>query len=591
MHLSRFLAAAAMALAALPLLASVSLPREDKQWTRLELDDYVIYSAARDRVTRDVAQRLQLMRDGLAMSTHLNVHPPQKVTVILFPNERAFAPFRDAAMGKKMEHVAALFGGTPDAGFMLINADSDARFDRSVNHELTHCVTRNTAGELPLWFTEGIAEFYSTFQTFGRDKLRIGMPISEHLVWLQNRGLIPLTRLFAINVHSPDYSEKFRAGDFYAESWLLVHYLMLGNPERNKNFGNFITLLAKNEAAPVAVEKAFGISLADLEKELRRYLQSPTMHVADFTPAAKHVYVISDPVPAPRDATLLSLGRFLARSYAQDDAKLFYDAALKANPDNGDVYAAIAELAEKDDDHALRDAAIAKAVALDTHDANAYITAGHALLGGAEPPSPEQIEKSRKMFEKAIALNPRSPYAYAGLGASYFESGDDAKAISAYIHSLALEPRDDIAFNLVALYARNGKRDLAQGIIDRYITPRGNAQLAMDARETLATSDLNRAIDLALKGKTDEAMAIVRAARDSAPNATIQQRASDVESQIARHRQIEEINHAVELANQTRFDEAAAVIDTVLPEITDAELLSKAKTLRTQFEAAAKKKR
>ena len=154
------------------LAASVAIPPETERWTRLELDDYVIYSAARDNVTRDVAQRLQLMRDGVAMITRLNVHPPHRVTVILFPNDREFAPFRDAGMGKKMTHVSALFGGSPDAGFILIDTDSRSGFDRSVYHELTHCFTRNTSGDLPLWYSEGIAEFYSTFQTYGRDKLR-----------------------------------------------------------------------------------------------------------------------------------------------------------------------------------------------------------------------------------------------------------------------------------------------------------------------------------------------------------------------------------------------------------------------------------
>src|SRR5438067_2830971 len=207
MHPSRILAAVTIAVAA-PLFASIELPRDNERWTRIDLDDYVIYSAARDNVTRDVAERLQLMRDGLAMMTRLNVHPPQRVIVIVFPNDRSFAPFRDAGMGKKMTHVSALFGGSADTAFILLDADSSGGLNRSVYHELTHCFTRNTAGDLPLWFSEGIAEFYSTFQTYGRDKLRVGTPIPEHLQWLQTRGMIPLTRLFAVDFNSPDYSAK-----------------------------------------------------------------------------------------------------------------------------------------------------------------------------------------------------------------------------------------------------------------------------------------------------------------------------------------------------------------------------------------------
>ena len=549
MHQSRFLLAAVVAVAA-PVLASVNLPPENERWTRLELDDYVIYSAARDNITRDVAQRLQLMRDGLAMITRLNVHPPQRVTVILFPNDRTFAPFRDAGMGKKMEHVSALFGGTSDAGFMLINTDANAGLDRSVYHELTHCFTRNTAQSLPLWFSEGIAEFYSTFQTYGRDKLRIGMPVVEHLDWLRSRGMIPLARLFAVDFNSPDYSEAYRAGDFYAESWLLVHYLMLGNPERNKRLGAFLTLLSNDEPPSSAVEKAFGIKIAQLEGELRRYLNQPTMNVGTFTPAEKHTYVVSDPAPASRDAILLVLGKFLARSLSSPEAKPFYDAALRANPNNGDVYAAIADLAERNGNSAERDAAIARAVDLGTTDAHAYVAFGHSLIDHVERPSTADVERARAMFTKAIGLNPRSAFAYAGLGATYFESGDDEKAIAAYNSSLAIEARDDIAYNLVMLYARGGRRDLAQRTIDRYITPRGNADLAAAAREILTR----------------------------------------VDAQEAARKQVEEINRAIDLANKGHLTDALAVIDSLLPSIADAQLQAQTKSLRAQLASAAKKK-
>ena len=590
MHPSRILAAVTIAVAA-PLFASIELPRDNERWTRIDLDDYVIYSAARDNVTRDVAERLQLMRDGLAMMTRLNVHPPQRVIVIVFPNDRSFAPFRDAGMGKKMTHVSALFGGSADTAFILLDADSSGGLNRSVYHELTHCFTRNTAGDLPLWFSEGIAEFYSTFQTYGRDKLRVGTPIPEHLQWLQTRGMIPLTRLFAVDFNSPDYSEEYRAGDFYAESWLLVHYLMLGNAERNKQLGAFMTLLANKEPAAGAVEKAFGIKLAQLENELHRYLNQPTMNVVQYTSSEKHTYAIGDPVPATRDAILLALGEFLAHSAAMQEARSFYDAALKANPNNGDVFAALAELADHNGDTNERDTSIAKAVTLGTTDAKAYVAFGHSLLDHTDRPTRADLDKARATFEKAISLNPRSQYAYAGLGATYFESGEDEKAITAYIQSLALEPRDDVAFNLVALYARNGKRELAENAIEHYITPRGNTDLANQARATLLTADLNRAIDLAHDGKADDALAIVHAARDAAKNDTLRARAAEVEAQITRSKQIDEINRAIDMANKGHVKDALAVVDAVLPSIADADLQSKTKSLRAQLANAAVKKK
>src|ERR1051326_6669112 len=589
MHPSRFLVAIALAIAfAVPLPAAIELPRENERWTKLELDDYVIYSAARDGITRDVAQRLQLMRDGLAMMTRLNVHPPQRVTVLLFPNDRTFAPYRDAGMGKKMPHISALFGGSGDAGFILIDTDANGGVDRSVFHELTHCFTRNSVdAELPVWFNEGIAEFYSTFQTYGRDKLRVGAPIAEHLMRLQTRGLVPLARLFAVDYNSPDYSEQNRAGDFYAESWLLVHYLMLGNADRAKGLGTFIDLLTNHEPPASAVEKAFGIKEAQLEMELRRYLNQPTMNMREFTPAEKHTYTIVDPAPAPRDTVLLALGTFLAHSASSDDeAPAFYEAALKTNPNNGDVYAAIAALAQHNGDTRRRDAAVAKAVALGTSDPVAYVASGLSYLD-----STHDTGQARAMFDKAIALNPRSATAYAGLAAAYSMNHEDEKAIGAYLHSLAIDPQDDVAYDLVTVYARTGKSDLAEKTIAKYITPKGNAALEDKAREALLTLDLNQAIELGEAGKLDEAITLARAAHAAAKSERMKRDAANIETEIAQHQQIAEVNRAIEMANKGKYRDALAVIDAVIPSMTTGDILSKTKTLREQLAAAAAKKK
>ena len=591
MHPSRFLGAIAVAIAfTVSLSAAIEPPRENERWMKLELDDYVIYSAARDSVTRDVAQRLQLMRDGLAMMTRLNVHPPQRVTVLLFPNERAFAPYRDAGMGKKMPHIAALFGSAGDAGFILINTDANGGVDRSVYHELTHCFMRNTVvGELPLWFSEGIAEFYSTFQTYGRDKLRVGTPIGEHLQWLQTRGVVPLDHLFAVDHDSPDYSEQNRAGDFYAESWLLVHYLMIGNEARSKSLGTFITLLSNHEPPASAVEKAFGIKEAQLETELRHYLNQPTMNIREYSPAEKHTYTIVDPTPAPRDAVLLSLGNFLAHSTASEpDAPAFYDAALKANPNNGDVYAAIAAIAQHEGKTEQRDAAVAKAVSLRTSDSAAYVTAGFSLLDSA---SSADKARAMLMFDQAVALNPRSALAYAGLGAAYSVNHEDQKAVDAYLRSLAIEPRDDTGYNLVTVYARMGKRELAEQTIAKYIMPKRNARLENEAREALLELDLSHAIEVGQAGKLDEAMAIAHAAQAAAKSERMKREATNVIDQIAKHQQVAQVNRAIDLANNGKYRDALAVLDALIPSITNTEILMRTTTLREQFAFAAKKKK
>jgi hypothetical protein len=59
----------------------------------------------------------------------------------------------------------------------------------------------------------------------------VGLPIENHVFLLRYEGLIPLAQLFGINTESSVYNEGIRQGIFYAESWALHYYVMLGRPE------------------------------------------------------------------------------------------------------------------------------------------------------------------------------------------------------------------------------------------------------------------------------------------------------------------------------------------------------------------------
>jgi len=107
--------------------------------------------------------------------------------------------------------------------------------------------------------------------------------------------------------------------------------------------------------------------------------------------------------------------------------------------------------------------------------------------------------------------------------------------------------------------------------------------------------DLNRAFELARDGKMDDALALARSAQAAANSNDMKQRAADgvrqLEAQIERTKQVERINHAIALANTGHLKDAIAIIDALLPSITDAEMQSRTKTLRAQMASAASKQK
>src|SRR5208282_3174096 len=159
-----------------------------------------------------------------------------------------------------------------------------ASMDMSVVfHEYTHLLFRRNDRIWPLWLKEGMAEVYSTFETTGYTAL-IAQPIDHHLRLLAHEPLMPLTELFAVGHDSPQYNERERQGIFYAESWLLTHFLMAGdNADYKSRFRNFRALLLEGQAPMQAFTNALQTSLPAVESELRRYLARGQFAPIKFT--------------------------------------------------------------------------------------------------------------------------------------------------------------------------------------------------------------------------------------------------------------------------------------------------------------------
>ena len=129
---------------------------------------------------------------------------------------------------------------------------------------------------MPLWASEGLAEFYSSFAVASGGKaLELGRPLADHVSTLRNGQAIPMATLLAVDHGSPYYNEGTKQGMFYAKSWALVHYLMAGKDgQRRPQFSKYITLLGSGQSIDESVREAFHTDSAGLERELADYVRN-----------------------------------------------------------------------------------------------------------------------------------------------------------------------------------------------------------------------------------------------------------------------------------------------------------------------------
>lgn len=583
-------------------LASTALalpfPPEKEKWVKLTSGEFRIFSNASERETQEIATNLLRMREAVGKITQLKVRSPLPMYVFVFKNERSFAPYRDAIFQRRNANVTGGFLSSRNANFVILQADSAPGVDHVVYHELTHYFVENTLAGLPLWFKEGIAEYYSTFSVSG-DKVSIGKAVPEHVVWLRDGNVMPLADLFAVDSRSPDYSEGRRQGVFYAESWALFHYLVVGNEQRRPQLPVFLSLIRAGKSNEEAFTTAFKTTYADLERELRTYVRRPTMGYVSYSLAELPIPAISSPQLAARDEVLYALGNLLAHSNAATtgDGAVFLEESVRVNPKNAEAHAALGFIHELRNDRASATAEYEKAVALNSSDAEVYVAYGATILERAdENRRGPEIARARGLFERAVQLDASSSRGYAGIGATYVISEEEATpGIAALEKSLSLAAsQEDVAFNLIQLYARVGRRADAQRVFDSILARSGDPEQVRQGREAVLLADVKMSEDLLSQGKTAEATAMMRNVLNVTTNDRLKahlQRVLAAEEQYSlRDKQIAIIDSALEKAKVGRFADALKIVDDLLPQITDAELKEHAQKLRADLAKAAARK-
>src|SRR5581483_793918 len=109
--------------------------------------------------------------------------------------------FRDGASysaGAPKFNVNSSIAGFFQAGKDLITINDLFNISDNVSfHEYTHVLTR-ADNEYPLWFTEGIAEFFETFEIADKTA-RIGEITASRLHLLQITDAVPLRKLLSFN--------------------------------------------------------------------------------------------------------------------------------------------------------------------------------------------------------------------------------------------------------------------------------------------------------------------------------------------------------------------------------------------------------
>jgi hypothetical protein len=562
----------------LPILLSVNLlglifyvpiaPAAEPPWIEIHSAHYTVITDAGEKKGREIALRFEQMRAvfaGLLTKDRLNESRP--LTILAFKNDRSYYQLAPLHQGRPIDASGFLLL-SDDQDFIALNALEQDPW-RALSHDFAIRLVNFNYPPAQRWFDEGLAEYFSSIRLDNKE-VEIGADpelqptIAQDLVGNQRdpHPAKSLTELLATQVwlslpdlftmkHEPARNEGTRHTLFYAESWIVMHYLLHEKklPETGAYFG-----LVLNRHVPVeeAIQQAYGVSSAQLEKAVKDYFHSQTgldaaVDAARQTsvdpnqpssPASRSGQTEHFPIPVgPDDSAITS------RSLSDPDARAIYAALqsriperrefglkslrdLATTPTEADRKAESrpAKRTGEDADQLPTNAVgnptahrflawdhiqhnefedafseINDAAALNPQDMwlRYYLSAAKYKMAHTRHAEIAGLANMMLDLKAVLEWNPEMADGYDLLAVARNFGGSNNAALEAERQAMSLSPRNEqYVFHLAEIYVSSRKWDAASSLLDR-LKSSANPEISSEARNLLLQAGAERKYGIA----------------------------------------------------------------------------------------------
>jgi tetratricopeptide (TPR) repeat protein len=478
-HIVTFAFAFALFVAVWPRFAARPGSAARDVWLKAQSARFTLIGDASEKEIRDVGMRLEQFREAFSQISSQIFSPSVSdssvpITVVVFKNDSAYRPFKPLHQGKPAD-VAGHFQSSGDVAYIALAAGRGGGNPYAVIfHEYVHALTSGgplpaTPGAplptpLPTWISEGLAEYFSSFEVTGAGKNgRLGAAIASHVRLLGERQLIPLETLLGVDQTSPFYVDADKKSLFYAESWALTHYLLRPSGRRLQ-FRQFINALAQGKPADLSFKQAFQTGYAAIEQELRSYIAQGLYPAEDVTFARQLGFKAEMKTAALSEAEVQAyLGDMLWRIHRSVDGEAFLNRALSLDPRLALAHQSLGTLRLRQNRYAEARRHFRRAIEAGSQDYLAHYY--YALAIHREQVDENQyvsdlpeesVKEMRAALRLARQLNPDFADTYRLLAFINLIRGEDLdEAIDLINRAISLAPhREDIVYTLAQIQLR-----------------------------------------------------------------------------------------------------------------------------------------
>lgn len=477
------------------------------KWLEVHTKNFNVVSDAGDRQAREVALRMEQMRTVFGhLLLREKLKMPVPITVVALKSDKHFG----IVAPTKQNMAKGFYLPGSDRIYIVLNLFEPDPW-RTAAHPLAHYYVNYNYPPAQGWFDEGLAEYFGSIQIDNKS-VSLGADPELGSEWyedaFENLTRNPnapqsLTQLLSspVWISMPDLFTMKHDGSggregthhtlYYAQSWMVVHYLI--NKNKLSEVGTYFDLVL-NQKVPVekAMVQAFDLSPAQMEQEVKAYFKSlsglgiamdrskqPNVETANADVAQPY----RQPVPFGLDEVGMTVD-----PVTDAEARAVIGDVMARIPERRDQ--ALAELKELTDDLNDNEAA-RRALAWDHIQQKKFEEAADELERAADldPKDPwiwyyravmkyrqaqvtgHQMQGLANMMQDLRATldwYPEFAEAYNMLGVARIEGGGINSALEAARMAISLAPRNlEYQFNLGQIYVSGKKWDQARDLFTR----------------------------------------------------------------------------------------------------------------------------
>jgi hypothetical protein len=268
-----------------------ALAADQPPWLEIHSTHFTVITDASDKKGREVALRFEQMRAVFAtLLSKERLNQPIPLTILAFKNDQSYyqaAPLHD---GRPID-VPGFFLPGEDQDFIVLNLSEEESW-RAVAHDFAHMLLNDNYPPAQGWFDEGLCEYFSSIRVDNRQveiggdpELRTAVaqdslgnqhetnPQKSLTELLNAQAWLSIPDLFTMKHDAASNAEGTRHTLYYAESWIVIHYLL--HQHKLAETGMYFDLVL-NQRMPVeeAIQKAYSMTSAQLEQAVKDYFHS-----------------------------------------------------------------------------------------------------------------------------------------------------------------------------------------------------------------------------------------------------------------------------------------------------------------------------